>query len=179
MKIRARVRPLADALLAVSLVFSLWLPTAAAEDAAAYGRAIFVYEFEVGKGVTPGGDGLGPVYNHHSCVGCHSQGGVGGGGPLDVNVQLLAARRAEVVELDDSDSAAIPPPGNSNQMCATGSSQDFRTALKSIHPGFVSSQSQIVPNILLHRFGADDRYGEFRADTRRLGGAPERYRRRP
>lgn len=162
----ACIRPLADALLAVSLVFSLWLPTAAAEDAA-YGRSIFTYEFEVGKGVMPGGDGLGPVYNHRSCVGCHSQGGVGGGGPLDVNVQLLAARRAEVIELDDSDSEMPSPSGSSNQMCQTGSNQDFRGALKSIHPGFVSSQSQIVPNILLHRFGVDERYAEFRAA---LGG---------
>ena len=167
MKVRPRVRPLADAILAVSLVFSLWLPTATAGDADAYGRAIFTYEFEVGKGVTPGGDGLGPVYNHRSCVGCHSQGGVGGGGPLDVNVQLLAARRAEVIELDDSDSEMPTRSGNSNQMCATGNRQDFRSALKSIHPGFVSSQSQIVPNILLHRFGADERYGEFREG---LGG---------
>ena len=35
-----------------------------------------------------GGDGLGPVFNASSCVECHNQGGVGGGGPADNNVTV-------------------------------------------------------------------------------------------
>ena len=35
-----------------------------------------------------GGDGLGPVYNATSCLDCHNQGGPGGGGPADRNVEL-------------------------------------------------------------------------------------------
>jgi CxxC motif-containing protein (DUF1111 family) len=169
-----RIRVWAVALLSVYLAAAfLSLPLRAGEE---YGRAIFTYEFEVGKGVTPGGDGLGPVYNHRSCVGCHSQGGVGGGGPLDVNVQMLAARRAVPADMDVPESAVTPAqpadridvPGPPDQMCATSSRQDPRQELKSLHSGFVTSRSQIVPNILLHRFGADERYAEFREA---LGGA--------
>ena len=32
------------------------------------------------------GDGLGPVFNANSCVACHFQGGVGGGGDSAHNV---------------------------------------------------------------------------------------------
>jgi CxxC motif-containing protein (DUF1111 family) len=39
-----------------------------------------------------GGDGLGPIYNEASCVACHSQGGVGGGGPAEKNVKLSTDR---------------------------------------------------------------------------------------
>jgi CxxC motif-containing protein (DUF1111 family) len=159
MNLCARVRPLADALLAVSLflLFTLVLPAVAGAEEA-YGRAIFLYEFEVGKGVTQGGDGAGPVFNHRSCVGCHSQGGVGGAGPIDVNVQLLVAERAQ---------AALPAgPGQSPQMCGNGSRENPREELKSLHPAFVN-RSGIIRSILLHRFGADERYADFRAA---LGG---------
>jgi CxxC motif-containing protein (DUF1111 family) len=157
MNLPIRVRPLAEALLAVCLfAFTLPLPAGAQTDET-YGRAIFVYEFEVGKGVTKDGDGAGPVFNHRSCVGCHSQGGGGGGGPIDVNVQLLVAERADAV---------LPSgPAASPQMCA-GNRQDPREELRSLHPAFVN-RSQINRSILLHRFGANERYAEFRAA---LGG---------
>ena len=38
-----------------------------------------------------GGDGLGPVFNGHSCVVCHDQGGVGGSGAREANVNVVAA----------------------------------------------------------------------------------------
>ncbi len=39
---------------------------------------------------SPGGDGLGPVYNDTSCVACHGQGAPGGGtGPGNKNVVLV------------------------------------------------------------------------------------------
>ena len=36
------------------------------------------------------GDGLGPVFNDTSCVACHNQGGVGGGGPASKNVDVIS-----------------------------------------------------------------------------------------
>jgi CxxC motif-containing protein (DUF1111 family) len=165
MNLRARVRPWADALLAVSLFCSTLLLPAAANAEETYGRAIFTYEFEVGKGVTPGGDGLGPVFNNRSCVACHSQGGVGGGGPIDVNVQMLAASRSEPAVSAASDSS--DPPASSPQMCGNSNRQDFRNELRSLHPAFVSNRSEIIPHIVLHRFGRDEDYAEFRA---KLGG---------
>jgi CxxC motif-containing protein (DUF1111 family) len=45
------------------------------------------------------GDGLGPLYNERSCVACHLQGGVGGAGPTEHNVELLTAIEAVPAEL--------------------------------------------------------------------------------
>ena len=36
------------------------------------------------------GDGLGPMFNDTSCVGCHNLGGSGGGGPGGKNVDVFA-----------------------------------------------------------------------------------------
>ncbi len=52
----------------------------------AAGRELFMHEWSVGDPLCGEGDGLGPVYNATSCVACHSQGGVGGGGGNESNV---------------------------------------------------------------------------------------------
>ncbi len=44
------------------------------------GKELFEKSWEPGKPSPTGGDGLGPLYNETSCVGCHHQGGTGGGG---------------------------------------------------------------------------------------------------
>src|SRR5437667_5951248 len=49
------------------------------------GEALFVHQW-VSHDPQAHGDGLGPVFNANSCVACHSQGGVGGGGDLAHNV---------------------------------------------------------------------------------------------
>jgi CxxC motif-containing protein (DUF1111 family) len=128
----------------LALLLCGWLPHSAAEEASDHdGYWLFVRRFEVGKGLTTSSDGLGPVYNHHSCVACHHQGGAGGGGPLDVNVQMLSAR-------------LVAPP-------TAVKSRRGLSELRSLHPGFVSSQNEFTPHIVLHRFGTDERYGKFRA----------------
>ena len=54
------------------------------------GRELFVRDWsKPDSKPTPGGDGLGPMYNDVSCVACHQQGGTGGGGPVPKNVRLL------------------------------------------------------------------------------------------
>src|SRR5262245_63178646 len=50
------------------------------------GYELFHHEWKPGDSLSPGGDGLGPVFNATSCVACHNQGGSGGGGSLDNNV---------------------------------------------------------------------------------------------
>src|SRR5262245_21467015 len=62
----------------------LWGPWASAKEKAA-GRALFEHEWQPNDPLA-GGDGLGPVFNARSCVACHFQGGVGGGGPGNHNV---------------------------------------------------------------------------------------------
>ena len=50
------------------------------------GQTLFLHEWKSGDPLSPGGDGLGPVYNATSCVACHHQGGTGGAGGLEHNV---------------------------------------------------------------------------------------------
>jgi CxxC motif-containing protein (DUF1111 family) len=49
------------------------------------GLSLFEHEWTTGDALASG-DGLGPVFNERSCVACHSQGGVGGGGDSTKNV---------------------------------------------------------------------------------------------
>ena len=67
----------------------LWAPRASAA-AKAEGLALFEHEWEPDDALA-GGDGLGPVFNGRSCVACHFQGGVGGGGNSQHNVVSFEA----------------------------------------------------------------------------------------
>src|SRR5262249_20968742 len=49
------------------------------------GEELFVHQW-VANDEKAHGDGLGPVFNANSCVACHFQGGVGGGGDVAHNV---------------------------------------------------------------------------------------------
>jgi CxxC motif-containing protein (DUF1111 family) len=55
------------------------------------GEELFHREWVAGDSRSPGGDGLGPVYNETSCVACHNLGGVGGAGASTKNVLILSA----------------------------------------------------------------------------------------
>src|SRR5262249_3072572 len=54
------------------------------------GLVLFEHEWTPGDSWAAG-DGLGPVFNERSCVACHSQGGVGGGGDARHNVAAFEA----------------------------------------------------------------------------------------
>ena len=64
-------------------------PRASAEVKEA-GLALFEHEWEPHDPLAKG-DGLGPVFNARSCVECHFQGGVGGGGDNKHNVMAFEA----------------------------------------------------------------------------------------
>ena len=55
------------------------------------GRELFVREWLPNDSRAHGGDGLGPVFNDSSCVACHNQGGIGGGGAASKNVDIITA----------------------------------------------------------------------------------------
>ena len=106
------------------------------------GRKIFEFEFQAGRGNQPQADGLGPMFNHTSCAGCHKQGGIGGGGPVDVNAEML--------------SVVLPAGFRAHQKAGA----DKRaTTLRAIHPAFVGEKGELRPNLVLHRFSTDHRYG--------------------
>ena len=80
--------------LSLTVVVSDAAEPAASRDVAksrASGREIFQREWIANDPRSHGGDGLGPVFNESSCVSCHNQGGVGGGGPESKNVIVISA----------------------------------------------------------------------------------------
>ena len=72
-----------------------------AQTTAPLGQELFHREWVAGDSRSPGGDGLGPVYNETSCVACHNLGGAGGAGPASKNAVILTAL------------ATAPSPGGS------------------------------------------------------------------
>jgi CxxC motif-containing protein (DUF1111 family) len=72
------------------------LPTPQDRDAVQDGQALFTRTWSEGDEQSPLGDGLGPLYNDTSCMACHNQGGAGGAGARQKNVNLrdgaMAAR---------------------------------------------------------------------------------------
>ncbi|HEV3164095.1 MAG TPA: di-heme oxidoredictase family protein [Isosphaeraceae bacterium] len=90
------------------------------------------------------GDGLGPVFNERSCVACHNLGGSGGAGANSKNVQLLGA-------------VLLPGTPESRE----------RDELAEFHQGFRSADS-----VVLHRFGLDPSYKDWRLSVVRKLTAP-------
>src|SRR4051812_48604945 len=65
-------------------------PVIVAKASAPSGRELFTREWLPNDTRAHGGDGLGPVYNDTSCVACHNQGGIGGGGAANKNVDIIS-----------------------------------------------------------------------------------------
>src|SRR5215212_5434996 len=95
MAARSRMRPAHWIVLALALA-PAWKvverltqpgPKAVSPESVAAGRDLFTHEWTPKDSLTRG-DGLGPVFNASSCVACHNQGGVGGGGPIAQNVTV-------------------------------------------------------------------------------------------
>lgn len=53
------------------------------------GETLFMHDWKVRDSLSPSGDGLGPVFNASSCVACHNQSGIGGGGGRQHNVTMF------------------------------------------------------------------------------------------
>jgi CxxC motif-containing protein (DUF1111 family) len=103
---------------------------------AAEGRELFSRDWQQSPPEAPALDGLGPLFNAVSCVGCHRQAGAGGGGPNENNVNLLSVR----------------PVGRFHPV-------RFRSTARRLHPAF----SQDTPNLVLHHFGEPSpEYSEWR-----------------
>ena len=128
------------------------------EDAqAARGRDLFLRHWLTNDPRGRGGDGLGPLYNATSCVDCHRQGGHGGAGPADRNVDVVTLRPRILITPSDPSS-----PRN----------------LDDFHPGFRTANS-----VVLHQYSTDPGYRAWRlrrvdgvehADMAETGGDAER-----
>ncbi len=123
-------------------------------DDPSLGRELFARRWIPDDPRCHGGDGLGPVYNATSCADCHNQGGPGGGGPLDRNVELAAGIGYMVFVGDPT--VVVDSRGN-----GWGSQFDQsadRADLAKVHPAFRDAGS-----VVLHRFGVDPDYEKWRS----------------
>lgn len=149
-----------NSLLSLALIAAVVAPLAAAEpaadsDAIAEGKKLFLREWEAGKPASPGGDGLGPMYNARSCAACHKLGGIGGAGPNeDSNVRLLT----------------VVPVGYHPSELA-----EHKATLSKVHPSFVPGGKRLQTAFILHRFGTDDAYASFEKKVMEghAAGSPE------
>jgi CxxC motif-containing protein (DUF1111 family) len=99
-------------------------PRGTVSRAHAEGKGLFEKIWEPGKPSEHGGDGLGPLYNADSCVACHHQGGVGGGGANDRNVTLLT----------------VTPLQPSSFACG----KTFQGEPEGLHPGLKNHTSVVI-----------------------------------
>ena len=130
-----------------SLVLALFVGcsiTSVVADAAhpeqiARGEKLFLHQWSMGDELSPLGDGLGPLHNERSCAACHMQGGVGGAGPADKDVDLIS----------------VTVPGSKG---AKGRRTRIKAAqlLSQVHPAFADDRGNLVTNMVLHRFGGVD-----------------------
>ncbi len=89
-------------------------------------RQLFEKIWEPGEPSRAGGDGLGPLFNDSSCVGCHHLGGTGGAGGNESNVVILSAF-AGVAVVEERGGV-------------------FKGELEDLHPGFRTRTSVVVHN---------------------------------
>ncbi len=120
------------------------LNTAKAGDLSGTGRSLFVHQWVADDRLSPGGDGLGPMYNADSCVACHYQGAIGGAGPGDRNVLLL--------------SLAIPK----TPLTPRGKSAIQSNAGK-VHPAFTDGPNGAA-SVILHQFSTEPGYARWRLE---------------
>jgi CxxC motif-containing protein (DUF1111 family) len=158
-------------------LFGLWCTSATAgdrpeakpkPDQVAIGYEIFNREWLPADSRSHGGDGLGPVFNDTSCVACHNAGGGGGGGPLSKNIDILAASRNGMLPNAPPQTLNLPEPTTP----ATGAAgppgpPPVPDALVAVHAGF--KKSRIV---VLHKFGTDPNYDDWRARALQMNGIP-------
>ncbi len=142
------------------------------------GRELFTREWLPNDSRGHGGDGLGPVFNDSSCVACHNQGGTGGGGAANKNVDIVTAFPIPNQQGFQPESlpqvlfqslfgslapepAQQPTPNSVLQPPTAAESKQLKEREKAdlvaVHPGFASSRS-----VVLHRFSTDPKYAEWR-----------------
>jgi CxxC motif-containing protein (DUF1111 family) len=111
---------------------------ASRESQITHGKELFLHQWQPKDAMSPG-DGLGPMFNGKSCVQCHGQGGVGGSGGADGNVDVLS----------------VIPPRNKTQKNRTKIAKE----LQDIHPSLVFGT--VRPSITLHKFSTTTGYSAW------------------
>ncbi|MGE0696243.1 MAG: di-heme oxidoredictase family protein [Pirellulales bacterium] len=106
------------------------------------GHILFVRQWDEHDRMSATGDGLGPMFNERSCAACHNQGGLGGSGSAEQNVELLCLVPTQSVTRIDR--------------------KLFVAQAGMVHPAFVVNDTTALPTIVLHRSSTDPVYAAWR-----------------
>jgi CxxC motif-containing protein (DUF1111 family) len=131
------------------------------------GRELFIRVWMPGDPRSHRGDGLGPVFNAQSCVACHDQGGAGGAGRLEQNIDIATVgpggnyQAAYAFQMNFGGARLAYWFQSGPTRTRTRTSQrppaPDPAVLASIHPGFRQSRS-----LVLHLFGTRPGYRPWR-----------------
>ncbi len=108
------------------------------------GRQLFERNWPAGNPAL-GGDGLGPLFNGQSCVACHHQGGIGGGGDSRFNAKSIGIETMKITGGPVNDDVVARMIG-------------------AFHPGFVSSPGVISNTLPLSHHGGSPAFEQARAN---------------
>ena len=126
------------------------LATAVSPAIITQGRQLFVQEWKT-QNPSFGGDGLGPLFNGVSCLACHHQGGLGGGGGAPFNSKVIGIEEMQITGGHVTNDVV-------NRM------------VSGFHPGFVGSQGVFRNTFDLSHHGGS--LGFDQARQRLVGQVP-------
>ncbi|MCE9546319.1 MAG: hypothetical protein K8T25_12465 [Planctomycetia bacterium] len=125
------------------------------------GKLLFTRDWQLNDPISGRGDGLGPMFNARSCVACHNQGGLGGGGDVRHNADLVTAIAVNGATPEVRNFKGVK---GENSFAAELANQ-AQASLNEMAPAFRRSSS-----IVVHRFGSEPEYESVRAKL--LGLSP-------
>ncbi|MGB7328190.1 MAG: di-heme oxidoredictase family protein [Rubripirellula sp.] len=108
------------------------------------GRQLFQKNWSPGNPAISS-DGLGPLFNGQSCVACHNQGGVGGGGEAEFNAHTIGIEELNIVggRVDD---------------------EVIKRMVSTFHPGFVLGDGTVINTLAMSHHGGSSAFSKGRAD---------------
>jgi len=107
------------------------------------GQMLFQREWPSGNPKL-GSDGLGPLFNGASCMTCHNQGGIGGGGAAEFNAKTVGIEELHIAGGSVSEDA-------------------LRTLVQSFHPGFLLPGGTLINTCSITHHGGSPAYRSARS----------------
>jgi CxxC motif-containing protein (DUF1111 family) len=110
------------------------------------GKQLFEHEWQ-SRNPLLGNDGLGPLFNAKSCVACHHQGGIGGGGDARFNAHAIGIERIDFVGSKSDDSR---------------DDTQKRRLIKEFYPGLVQPGGSILNSAPVQHHGGSIEFVSIR-----------------
>lgn len=117
------------------------------------GQQLFAQEWR-SKSPALGSDGLGPLFNAASCVACHNQGGIGGGGGAEFNAKTVGIQELQIT------GGAV-------------TSDALSMMVQTFHPGFLLPSGTLINTASIMHHGGSPAYTSSR--SRLMEELPARF----